>query len=36
MDKARKLEIIKEFGGKDKYEEAIRELEKELFSDEVA
>ena len=30
------VEIIKEFGGKDKYEEAIRELEKELFSDEVA
>ena len=29
-------EIIKEFGGKDKYEEAIRELERELFSDEVA
>ena len=30
------LEIVKEFGGKDKYEEAIRELERELFSDEVA
>ena len=30
------VEIIKEFGGKDKYEEAIRELERELFSDEVA
>lgn len=30
------VEIIKEFGGKDKYEEAIRELEKELFNDEVA
>ncbi|MEE3350695.1 MAG: type I restriction-modification enzyme R subunit C-terminal domain-containing protein, partial [Candidatus Gastranaerophilaceae bacterium] len=30
------FEIIKEFGGKDKYEEAIRELERELFSDEVA
>ena len=30
------VEIIKEFGGKDRYEEAIRELEKELFSDEVA
>lgn len=30
------LEIIKVFGGKEKYEEAIRELEKELFSDEVA
>ena len=29
-------EIIKEFGGKDKYEEAIRELERELFRDEVA
>ena len=29
-------EIVKEFGGKDKYEEAIRELERELFSDEVA
>ena len=29
-------EIVKEFGGKDKYEEAIRELEKELFNDEVA
>ena len=30
------VEIIKEFGGKDKYEEAIRELEKELFNDGVA
>ena len=30
------VEIIKEFGGKDRYEEAIRELEKELFNDEVA
>lgn len=30
------VEIFKEFGGKDKYEEAIRELEKELFNDEVA
>ena len=30
------LEIVKEFGGKEKYEEAIRELERELFSDEVA
>ena len=30
------VEIIKEFGGKDKYEEAIRDLEKELFNDEVA
>ena len=30
------VEIIKEFGGKDKYEEAIRELERKLFSDEVA
>lgn len=29
-------EIIKEFGGKEKYEEAIRELEKELFKDIVA
>lgn len=29
-------EIVKEFGGKDKYEEAIRELEKELFNDGVA
>ena len=29
-------EIIREFGGKDKYEEAIRELERELFTDEVA
>ena len=27
------VEIIKEFGGKAKYEEAIKELEKELFSD---
>ena len=26
------LEILKEFGGKEKYEEAIRELEKELFN----
>lgn len=26
-------EIVKEFGGKEKYEEAIRELERELFSD---
>lgn len=25
-------EIVKEFGGKEKYEEAIRELEKELFN----
>ena len=31
-----KSEIIKEFGGKDKYEEAIRKLEKELFNDGVA
>jgi type I restriction enzyme R subunit len=30
------LEIVKEFGGKEEYEEAIRELERELFSDEVA
>lgn len=30
------VEIIKEFGGKDKYEEAIRELEKDLFNDGVA
>ena len=30
------VEIIKEFGGKAKYEEAIRELEKELFNDGVA
>ena len=30
------VEIIKEFGGKDKYEEAIRELERELFNDGVA
>lgn len=29
-------EIIKEFGGKEKYEEAIKELEKELFKDIVA
>ena len=29
-------EIVKEFGGKDKYEEAIKELKKELFNDEVA
>lgn len=27
------VEIIKEFGGKTKYEEAIKELEKELFND---
>lgn len=27
------VEIIKEFGGKAKYEEAIKELEKELFND---
>ncbi len=27
------MEIIKEFGGKTKYEEAIKELEKELFND---
>ena len=27
------VEIIKEFGGKAKYEEAIKELEKELFKD---
>ena len=27
------MEIIKEFGGKAKYEEAIKELEKELFND---
>ncbi|MCD7878357.1 MAG: DEAD/DEAH box helicase family protein [Candidatus Gastranaerophilales bacterium] len=27
------VEIIKEFGGKTQYEEAIRELEKELFND---
>lgn len=29
-------EIIKEFGGKEQYEQAIKELEKELFNDEVA
>ena len=29
-------DIVKEFGGKDKYEEAIKELKKELFNDEVA
>jgi type I restriction enzyme R subunit len=29
-------EIVKEFGGKEKYEEAIKELEQELFSNEVA
>lgn len=30
------IEIVKEFGGIDKYNEAIHELEKELFSGEVA
>ena len=30
------IEIVKEFGGIDKYNEAIQELEKELFREEVA
>ncbi|MFI3300445.1 MAG: DEAD/DEAH box helicase family protein [Candidatus Gastranaerophilales bacterium] len=30
------IEIVNEFGGRSKYEEAIKELEKELFTNEVA